>query len=135
MKKYLLFAALVVYVFGANIPTPPSMPSLMQPKKVDKKDSCQIIPPMLIHIPPMLEDDLDRCKNRLYLPTKDMASKRLKEMLKRDVKVKNVSYVEGFSMLYKIETDNGVFYCNRKLDRCLAFNIEMVMKKDLKKVK
>ena len=129
-----LFTCLLASVIlkADEITMPPAIPSIgLTPKsklktenKMDKtKDSCKIIPPMLIHLPPMLEKDLDICKNKLYLPSKNIAEKKLKKMLKKDIKVKKISILNGFSMLYKVESNEGVFYCNRYISKCLTPNI------------
>ncbi|WOE69424.1 hypothetical protein RZR97_09945 [Hydrogenimonas thermophila] len=134
IKKALTFSIIAfVPLIAGSIPMPPSMPSiaLKNDIKGDKKkdktnDSCKVIPPMLIHLPPMLENDLDKCKNSLYKPTKKVAESKLKKLLKKDVKVSKITSLEGFSMLYKIETNVGNFYCNRNVDKCLTSYIKVV---------
>lgn len=147
MKKYIYFLACAAIVFASEIPMPPSIPSIgmvkhqtknkeLKNKKDQKQDPCEIIPPMLTHLPPMLEDDLDRCKNKLYLPSKKIATKRLKKIVKKDVKVKKISALSGFSMLYKIESNRGVFYCNKDINSCLSGKIKVLKEKtNNKKVK
>jgi len=143
MKKFRLYAmsCLVVSSLGADnsMLMPPSIPSINLSVKKDtnsthkkshtkqkKNNACTLIPPMLVHLPPMLEDSLDACKNGLYLPSKDVAKKRLGKLLKRSVEVRSVVAVKGFSMLYKIESNAGIFYCNRDINSCLGANIEMI---------
>jgi len=147
VKKYISFLACTAIVLASEIPMPPSMPSINMTKhqsknkelknKTDNKQAaCEIIPPMLTHLPPMLEDDLDKCKNELNLPSKKIAEKQLKKMLKKDIKVKKISALNGFSMLYKIESNKGVFYCNRYINSCLRGKIQILKEKtNRKKVK
>jgi len=93
----------------------------------DKPSSvCKTIPLMLIHLPPMIEKDLNRCKNLLYKPDISLAEKKLQELLKMSIKVHKVSIVKGFSMLYKIETSRGDFYCNKQVDRCITSTMKIV---------
>jgi hypothetical protein len=144
MKKFRLYAmsCLVVVSLGADnsMLMPPSIPPINLSVKKDtnsihkrsnhhkpkRDDACKLIPPMLVHLPPMLEDSLDACKNGLYLPSKSIAKKRLGKLLKRSVEVRSVVAVKGFSMLYKIESNVGIFYCNRDINSCLGANIEMI---------
>jgi len=141
MRRVLTFSISVLFTLplvAGDIPMPPSMPSIMVKKDVTKNgvkksakkeksnDACKIIPPMLVHLPPMLENDLDKCKNSLHMPSVSTAEKRLRSMLKRDLKVSKVSAVKGFSMLYKIESNVGEFYCNRYVDRCLTSSMKVV---------
>jgi len=95
-------------------------------KKKSLNAVCDTIPTMLIHLPPMLEKDLNKCKNSLYKPSIDVAKKRLEDMIKKDVKVSKVSTMKGFCMLYAIETDVGIFYCNRYVDRCFISSMKIV---------
>ena len=132
MKKILLFLPLFIFANEA-VPMPP-MPPMMNlgatkketPKKEESKKSakktsfkmpkeCQTIPPMIILLPPPLEQSLTECKNRLYLPKLDYAKK---VFAKKGLKVKSVNFVKGFVELYEVKTDKGVFYCNRNLSKC-----------------
>jgi len=119
----LISALFTLSSIARNLPNPPSMPSLTAK---NKDDACKIIPPMLVHLPPMLEKDLDKCKNSLYKPSINLAEKKLHDLLKRGVKVYKVTIVKGFSMLYKIESDDGDFYCNRYVDRCLTSSLKVI---------
>lgn len=140
MRRVLAFSVSILFILplvAGGIPMPPAMPSIALKKDVAKdvkkstkkeksNNACKIIPPMLVHLPPMLEKDLDKCKNSLYMPDTSVAEKRLRDILKKDVKVSKVSTVKGFSMLYKIESDSGDFYCNRYVDRCLTSSMKVV---------
>lgn len=142
MKYFnLLFLCLgmALPLYSENIPMPPAMPSVdlntkndlrkiekKVTKKSSSKNSCSLIPPMIVNLPPMLEDDLEKCKNSMYLPTKTIAEKKLKMLLKKEVKVNSVEIVNGFSMLYKIDTNKGIYYCNKKIDKCLFASVGVI---------
>jgi len=141
VRRVLAFSVSILFslpLVAGDIPMPPGIPSIPVKKDIVKKDvkksakkeksndACKIIPPMLVHLPPMLENDLDKCKNSLHLPSVSVAEKKLRDMLKKDVKVSKVSAVKGFSMLYKIESNVGDFYCNRYVDRCLTSSMKVV---------
>ena len=139
MRKILLFLPFLVFA-NETLPTPPMMPP-MPPnikfeknvnnsqsknniKKSTKKEKtkksslpkeCEIIPPMIIFLPPPLEDALTKCKNKLFKPKLELVKKVFK---KKKLKVKSVSIVEGFSEVYKIDTNKGNFYCNKDLSKC-----------------
>lgn len=123
MKKLLVLIA-IISLNATNVMMPPSIPDIKLPTHTKHKtkkpiDKCKLIPPMLINIPPMLEDDLDSCKNKLYLPNKKTATQKLHKLLKTKIIIKNIKSTEGFSMLYQIITNKGTFYCNRNIDRCI----------------
>lgn len=133
MKKVSLFTVSVVLSLpliagdAPNLPPVPGMPAKKSlVKKKEQNDSCKVIPPMLVYLPPMLEKDLYKCKNSIHMPTVNTAEKGLKSLLKRDVKVLKISIVKGFNMLYKIESDMGSFYCNRYVNRCLTSSLKVI---------
>jgi len=133
--KKLLF--LVPFILFANeaMPMPPMPPALpvmnmnknqknhkevkanIKPKKAKNvmPKECAVIPPMLIFMPPPLQNDLTKCKNRLFLPKLNVAKK---VFAKKGLKVKSVSIAEGFTELYKVSTNKGEFYCNKTLNKC-----------------
>jgi len=135
--KKLLF--LIPFILFANeaMPMPPMPPALpvtnmnknqqnhkeikANIKKKEKKaknvmpKECAVIPPMLIFMPPPLQNDLTKCKNRLFLPKLNVAKK---VFAKKGLKVKSVSIAEGFTELYKVSTNKGEFYCNKTLNKC-----------------
>lgn len=141
VKRFLFLSTLIILpLIASDIMTPPPFPALNLTSKhkegKEKKDntkqdrdSCKIIPPMLMHLPPMLEDDLDRCKSSLYVPSAKSSKKSLSKMLKRSVEIKSIEAIEGFSMLYKIESNAGIFVCNRKVDRCIDFSMKILTTK------
>ena len=87
MKKSILLLPFIL--FAQNMPSMPPMPPMMNipAQKTDKNSNpkkrpntsiknklpkeCQIIPPMLIFMPPPLQKDLSKCKNVLFKPTKE----------------------------------------------------------------
>jgi len=134
MKKILLFLPLFLLASEVTMPPMPPMPPAIKLTKSDKnkksqkkekKDilpkECRIIPPMLIFMPPPLEVDLRKCKNRLFMPTIKEVQKKLK------VKVKKIEIVDGFSELYKIVTNKKVLFCNKDLTKC--FEVKKWIKK------
>jgi len=123
MKKLLIFMPFFLLA-NQSIPMPPMPPALPvnnqkkikhQKKKSSLPKECNIIPPMLIFMPPPLEADLAKCKNKLFLPKLSFAKK---VFAKKHLKVKNISIVEGFIEVYKISTNKGDFYCNKDLSKC-----------------
>jgi hypothetical protein len=125
MRKLLFFIPLILFAQN-QILMPPMPPNMnIEKKHVNKSQQkkpennlpkeCKIIPPMLIFMPPPLESDLIKCKNKLFLPKLEVAKKVFS---KKNMKVKSVSIVEGFVELYKVSTDKGDFYCNKTLNKC-----------------
>ena len=125
MKKLLAFLPLLLLANQA-VPMPPMPPAMnlgSSKKAVVKKSiksnpmpkECKVIPPMIIFLPPPLENSLIKCKNELFKPKLDYAKK---VFAKKHLKVKSVSIVESFNELYKIKTNKGDFYCNKNLSKC-----------------
>jgi len=125
MKK--IVALLPMFLLANNLMMPPMPPSMnlnehpkhqlksrpdTKKKNVFPKE-CQTVPPMLIFMPPPLEKDLSTCKNKLFMPKKEIAQKKLK------LKIKKIEIVNGFNELYKITTDKKTIYCNKDLTKCL----------------
>jgi len=122
MKKIIILGVFIVLLKAGSIPMPPAIPSLnLQKSKKEKKqiDPCSIIPPMLVNLPPMLEDDLTKCKNKRYLPSKKFAKKQIEKLLKSKVIIKSIKIAKNYDMLYEINTNKGDFYCNRNINSCL----------------
>jgi len=133
MKK--IFFLIPLFLFGQNMPPMPPMPPVMDlptDKHKEKKrpntkvknslpKECQIIPPMLIFMPPPLENDLIKCKNALFMPKKELAEKKLK------TKVISIKAVDGFIEVYEIKTKNSIIYCNKDLSKC--FEVKRWIKK------
>jgi len=134
MRKLLLFLPMLLLAKDMSVPLMPPMPPMMnfekekkkemqpRPKKDEKKSKmpkeCEIIPPMLIFMPPPLEKDLIKCKNKFYFPKKDTAQKKLSKLLGKKVQIKSIDIVEGFEGVYKIVTNKEVYYCNKNLNKC-----------------
>ena len=136
MKKVILL--LPFMLFAQNMPPMPPMPPMMnmstqksdksKPKKRPNTSiknklpkECQIIPPMLIFMPPPLQKDLSKCKNTLFKPTKEKVYKTLK------LKAKKIEAISGFTGLYKITTKKNIIYCNKDLNKC--FEVKKWIKK------
>ncbi|MBD3840778.1 MAG: hypothetical protein IE909_02655 [Campylobacterales bacterium] len=85
--------------------TKPSMPK-----------SCELIPPMVIFLPPPMEAELVKCKNELFKPKIELVEKNLEKLLKKRVKVQKIEIVEKFTELYKVTYDSGVILTNKTVD-------------------
>ena len=127
MKKILAFLPFMLFANEA-IPMPPMPPAMnLNNKKAEVKkhkvksksntvpDECKVIPPMLIFMPPPLENDLTKCKNKMFKPKLSYAKKIFS---KKHLKVKEINIVNGFNQLYEIKTNKGSFYCNKNLTKC-----------------
>jgi len=126
MKKVLIF--LPLFLLANSSMMPPMMPSVAKSKKVDsskktKKTTfpkeCQALPPMLIFMPPPLEESLESCKNKLNTPKREVVKKKFKSVV-------SIKEVKGFSMLYEITTKKNRFYCNKDLSKC--FEVKKLVK-------
>ena len=129
MKKFLYFLPFILFA-NQSIPMPPMPPAMNFDKtkkhiKNNKKNTlpkeCETIPPMIIFLPPPLEDALNKCKNKLLEPKLEFAKK---VFAKKKLKVKSVNIVEGFSELYEVKTNKGNFYCNKDLSKCFKVKDE-----------
>jgi len=130
LKRFIFVSSLGVSALMASEPlaTPPAIPmlqtathhvkSIKSANKTTKQSSmpqeCQMMPPMMILLPPPMEIQLVKCKNKLYLPKKEFAQAKLSKYLKKQVKIKNIEIVNGFSQLYKIIYNKTyVIYTNK----------------------
>ena len=135
MKKVvfsLTFASLLLAQSSTQLPMPPMPPTMniqnsgkksLPQKPSSKKNNtmpkeCEIIPPMLIFMPPPLEKDLRKCKNRIYQPKKNIAQKQLAKLLKKKIQVVSIKPVDGFSQVYEIDTPKEKYYCNKDITKC-----------------
>ena len=104
-------------------PMPPMMPNMVKEKSI-KKDtkktampsSCELIPPMVIFLPPPMEKELVNCKNNMNKPKKEFAQKQLSKLFKKKIEVKKIEIVKKFNQLYKITYDGGVILTNKTVD-------------------
>jgi hypothetical protein len=128
MKKLLFVMPL--FLLAQNLSMPPMPPALPlnenkkivnKQKKVQQKTTmpkeCSVIPPMLIFMPPPLQEDLRKCKNKLFMPNIDLAKRELSKKYK-NIKIYNISIVDGFEELYKIKTNKGILFCNKTVTKC-----------------
>ncbi len=127
MKKMICVSVLIAtaLVAGEMPPMPPMPPALGNGKqhKVKKQTKmpkeCELLPPMVIFLPPPMEAQLDSCKNALYKPKKEFAQKQLSKILKKKVIVKSITILKKFSKLYRIEYNGGTVLCNDRVDACI----------------
>jgi len=122
----ILFLGAISLVASQMPPMPPMPPSLsgkktvhISAKKAAMPKECELLPPMVIFLPPPMEKQLDSCKNKLYKPSKTFAQKRLSKLLNKKIVVKSVKIVKKFSKLYRIKYNGGVLLCNDKVDACV----------------
>lgn len=125
MKKTILSSLIIFSTLNA-LEMPPMPPNISLDtskksnsiKKEDKKlpKSCELIPPMVIMLPPPMEKQLNQCKNELFKPKKEFVEKQLKKLLKKDIKVKTIESVEKFVQLYKVTYNGGVILTNKEVN-------------------
>jgi len=126
MKKTILLSVVSLTLLNAmDKPMfPPMVPSLPTHKasphakkaKAIVADSCNMIPPMILHLPPPMELALIKCKNESNMPTKALVEKRLSGLLKKKVKVIKIEIVKKFNQLYKVIYNGGVILTNKNAD-------------------
>jgi len=78
--------------------------------------SCELIPPMVIFLPPPMEVEISKCKNELYKPKKEFAEKQLSKLFKKKTKIKSIEIVEKFNQLYKVTYNGGTILVNKSVD-------------------
>ena len=127
MKTKLLLTTFTLTTFLNAMdmpPMPPMMPVLDTKNKAVKKDtkkpsmpaSCELIPPMVIFLPPPMEKELVNCKNNMNKPKKEFVEKQLSKLFKKKTTVTKIEIVEKFNQLYKITYDSGVILTNKTVD-------------------
>jgi hypothetical protein len=124
MKKLLLTSIIAVY--ASAIEMPPAIPMLdikddkktTPTKKSKNPKECDMLPPMVVFLPPPMEKMVNECKNKLYIPSKEMAQKGLSKILKRKVKVKSVKLEDGFAQAYEIDIYSEKYICNKTVTKC-----------------
>ena len=89
-------------------------------KKIGTKkeipSSCEIVPPMIINLPPPLEDAVTKCKNERGMPKKEFVEQQLSKLLKKKIVVTSISIVPKFNQLYKVIYKGGTILCNTSVD-------------------
>ena len=115
-KKILkLSTLLTVVLYGVDMPPmPPMIPTLEKQhtnnktiKKTTKPKSCELIPPMVIFLPPPMEKELVKCKNEMFKPKKELVQKQLQKLLKKKITINKIEIVKKFNQLYKITYNNN----------------------------
>lgn len=112
----LLSIASISILHAAEAPPMPPMPPMLKSPKAKTPSSCQLIPPMVIHLPPPMEKELTNCKNELYLPNKTLVQNNLSKLFKKQIKVQKIEIVPKFNQLYKVSYDGGVILTNKSVD-------------------
>ncbi|MBT3281316.1 MAG: hypothetical protein HOF69_01580 [Campylobacteraceae bacterium] len=126
MKYKILLNLLAISTFMSavdTIPMPPMIPSLdtksnnISNKKSTIPKSCELIPPMVIFLPPPMQDELSKCKNELNKPKKEFVEKQLTKLFKKKVSVNKIEIVKKFNQLYKVTyNDADVILVNKTVD-------------------
>jgi exonuclease V gamma subunit len=129
MKNKILLALLsssILLTASDSIPMPPMIPSLdTKAHTVSKKNnstkpqlpaSCELIPPMVIFLPPPMQMELTKCKNQLNKPKKEFVEKQLSKLFKKKITVSKVEVVEKFNQLYKVTYNGGTILVNKTVD-------------------
>ena len=117
-----IIATTVVATSLLNALDMPPMPPMMPTKHIEKKatnttpKSCELIPPMVIFLPPPMEKELIKCKNEMNKPKKDFVQKQLSKLFKKKVIVNKIEIVKKFNQLYKITYNGGVILTNQNVD-------------------
>lgn len=118
-------------VFAQNMPPMPGGGGAIKgAENLKLPKECSTVPPMIIFLPPPLEEAYYQCKNSLYLPKKEDAQKSLSKLLKENIKVTSIDQVNGFTELYSIEIVDSKniirsYFCNRFLTKCIL-NVKTV---------
>lgn len=128
MKKTLLALLVSSFIYGLEMPPMPPMIPIVenthteknnkQPPKIKNKTpkSCELIPPMVIFLPPPMEKEVVTCKNELFIPKKEFAQKQLEKLLKKKIKISKIEIVPKFNQLYKITYDGGEILTNKNVN-------------------
>lgn len=152
MKKTIWILALLAAAgLAASDDFPPMPPGMMEngpqetkqagkaPQAPVKKKSnglpeeCSNIPPMVVLFPPPMQVEVDQCRDALFIPRKEPATKQLEKLIGKPISIEKIEVAEGFHELYAIsfnveEKVLGVFesksyktlYCNSKVTHCLS---------------
>lgn len=122
MKSLLLLSIFTIFVNAVDtIPMPPMIPALDSKQNTNNTKStmpksCELIPPMVIFLPPPMQVELSKCKNELYKPKKEFVEKQLSKLFNKKIQVSKVEIVKKFDQLYKITYNGGVILVNKSVD-------------------
>lgn len=133
MLKTIILGLSFASIFASQMPPMPPMPPMMgmdinttkQPvQKQEVVNSCELLPPMVVFIPPPMEDMLNECKNSLKMPKEELVKEKLLKGQYKDAKVEKISVAEGFVQLYAIDLldkkEKVRLYCNSSVEKCIA---------------
>ncbi len=126
MNKLLLSIFTATIIFASESMMPPMPPSVGGEKKTESSmpKECAEVPPMIIFLPPPLEEAYYQCKNALHLPKKDDAKSKIDKLLGENIEVESIKIATGFSEVYMIDVINKkkkktTLMCNKNIDRCV----------------
>jgi hypothetical protein len=118
MIPLLLHAALF-----AQIVSPPSVPTFPVHNKEKKEDPCRLVPPMIVNLPPPLEEARSACVLERMKPDMRYILVVLRKKFGEDLQVINVKGVMGFSDLYAIDLaksgKRSTLFCDSMLKHCI----------------
>jgi len=125
--KNKIITLLLLSTFGYTIEMPPMPPMVAMDKQNYSKNhkqtkrstpkSCDMVPPMVVFLPPPMQVEVDKCNNQLHIPKKELVEKNLSKALKKKISVKKIEIVEKFNQLYKITYNDGsVILTNKTVD-------------------
>ncbi|MEA1916303.1 MAG: hypothetical protein U9N42_02115 [Campylobacterota bacterium] len=129
LKKIVTIIATSTYLLATQMPPmPPMVPTLeVKTKKPTEKKrssvpkSCELIPPMVVFIPPPMENMLNECKNSMNMPSYELANNML--IKNKKSKIKDIQIAKSFIQLYKIDVESNksieTFYCNKDVNSCI----------------
>ena len=131
MKNKIASSILISFIglYGVDMPPmPPMIPSLdtkapqqKSAKQTKQKSAmpkaCELIPPMVIFLPPPMENQLIKCKNEMFKPKKEFVQKQLAKLLKKKITIEKIEFVAKFNQLYKITYNkNNTILTNKTVD-------------------
>lgn len=114
---------LLANLFANEMPPMPPMSGRETKSAPILPKECSTLPPMIIFLPPPMEEELIACKNLLNMPSKEKAQEALKLILQtKEIQIKSISAVSGFKELYSIKAlinkKDQDLYCNSQLTHC-----------------
>ena len=123
-RFFILSVVLSTALLAMDMPPMPPMGGISkQSKKFELPKSCKVIPPMLRHLPPPMENDFETCRSDLHKPSDDKLSKFILKNIGKDAILKSVEVLYDFNELYKVTYSVGkedkILFCNKKATKCI----------------
>jgi hypothetical protein len=111
-----------ILIAATTINMPPMIPTIDNKDKAPLQQNnslpkvCDLIPPMVLFLPPPMQTAMSECKNKLGMPNKEFTEAQLSKLFKKDIKVKSIEIVEKFNQLYKVKYNGGVILVNKDVN-------------------